>query len=249
MAVIDEIWKDIPDYEGYYQISNLGQIRSLDRTACDGKLIKGKVLSLINSERYFSKQLYKNGTPQNVLIHRLVAQLFVPNPQNHSQVNHIDGDTHNNCSTNLEWVSPKGNIQHAIDSGLRQQTWAKLVKCLDTGEEFGSISAAARSVDTDTARLSESIASYSCCKGLTFIYLGAVEDEEAYLAQARAKYQSWHKKPKMPNSCPVIFVETEQEFESLKAAGRAVNCDPMTIKSHCKSGQPYKNIHMKFKTD
>lgn len=216
---------------------------------CDGKVIKGKVLSLINSERYFSKQLYKDGIPQNALIHRLVAQLFVPNPYNYSQVNHIDGDTHNNCSSNLEWVSPKGNIQHAINSRLRQRTWAKPVKCLDTQKVFSSIGGAARSIDGDPTRMSEAIGSKSCYKGLTFIYPGTVEDEEAYLVAARAKYQPWHKKPKMPNSCPVIFLETDQEFESLKEASRALKCDPTTIKSHCKSGTPYKGIHMKFKVD
>lgn len=244
---LEEIWKPVPEFEGYYEVSNLGRIRSLDRITSDGKKIKGKLLSSENSDRYWCKTLWKDGKEMNVILHRLVANAFVSNPDNLPQVNHIDGNTHNNCANNLEWVSASGNIQHAITTGLRQNEYSKEVKCLDTGEVFISISAAARSVDTDTTRLSEAIFSKSCCKGLTFIYPGTVDDEEGYLAQARAKYQGWHKRPKMPNSCPIIFIETGQEFDSLKSAGRALGCDPMTIKSHCQSGKPYKTIHMKFK--
>ena len=116
-----ETWKDIPNYEGFYQASNLGNIRSLSfgprnmRKSHDVKLLKQ---SLTNCG-YMKVQLYKRGVPKMHYVHRLVAETFLPNPNNEPQVNHIDGNKQNNNVNNLEWSSASHNQIHSIRHGLR----------------------------------------------------------------------------------------------------------------------------------
>ena len=114
---MQEIWKDIPNYEGIYQVSNLGNVRDIitDRHR------KPKNLTLNHRSGYYSVMLCKDKTQKNVLVHRLVAQSFIPNPQNKPQVNHIDGNKQNNCVDNLEWCTAKENLQHASKMGLLQK--------------------------------------------------------------------------------------------------------------------------------
>lgn len=121
---MEEIWKDIVGYEGLYQVSNLGRVKSLDHfrnTGLNrGYLQKGKILkpSMDMYRNYLRVQLSKKGKVVSIRIHRLVAQAFIPNPKNKPQVNHIDGNKLNNCVDNLEWVTIRENIQHAYDTGL-----------------------------------------------------------------------------------------------------------------------------------
>lgn len=238
-----EVWRDVKGFEGHWQVSTIGRVQR--RTGTGWEI---NMPALVIRNRYAYVTLQSPDNYRQTSVHRLVAETFLPNnDESKSQVNHKDGNTAHNSVDNLEWVSPCENIQHSIQTGLRQTKYRKQVKCLDTGELLGSLADAARMCGTDTTRIVESINCKSCCKGLTFVYPGTVTDEAAYLAAARAKYQPWHKKPEMPNSCPVVFVETGEEFTSLKDASRRLGCDPMTIKSHCKTGRPYKNIHMKFK--
>lgn len=91
-----EIWKDIVDYEGIYQVSNYSRIRNNN-----GDIRKTKK----NNRDYTMISLYKDGKEKTKLVHRLVAQAFIPNPNNLLQVNHIDEDKNNNNATNLEWCS------------------------------------------------------------------------------------------------------------------------------------------------
>lgn len=112
------IWKDVVGYEGYYQVSNMGQVKSLDMylTCRNGKkrLQKGRIKSSSKNNRgYESVSLYKDGDYQSRLVHRLVAEAFVDNVHCKSQVNHIDGDISNNCASNLEWVTDNENKMHS----------------------------------------------------------------------------------------------------------------------------------------
>lgn len=104
-----EIWKDITGYEGYYQVSNLGRIRSLDRYVFNGQayyLVKGSIKVLRhNNWGYCQVKLSKGDKTKMFLVHRLVASAFIPNPDNLPCVNHIDEDKTNNCVDNLEWCS------------------------------------------------------------------------------------------------------------------------------------------------
>lgn len=101
-----EIWKDIVEYEGLYQVSNLGKVKSLFRYK---KMLKGNVVS----GGYIQIQLCKKGKATSYLIHRVVAFSFLNNPDNKPCVNHIDGNKTNNRHDNLEWVTYSENELHS----------------------------------------------------------------------------------------------------------------------------------------
>ena len=119
-----EAWKDIKGYEECYQVSNLGRVRSLDRTVesfnqfgnCV-KQYKGRVLKTSLRKEYPRVILSKNNHSNHQSVHRLVATHFIENAKNLEQVNHIDCDKTNNRVDNLEWVSHLQNAQHAVRSG------------------------------------------------------------------------------------------------------------------------------------
>lgn len=104
-----EIWKDIKNYEGIYQISNLGNVRRIK--FINNIVEKGKILILKtnNFNKYSQITLCKNGKVKMFYIHRLVAEAFIPNPENKPQVNHIDENKKNNRADNLEWCTIKYN--------------------------------------------------------------------------------------------------------------------------------------------
>ena len=122
-AYKDEIWKDINNYEGWYQISNHGRVRSLDRyiTYKNGRnvLTKGKILKTgVNCKSGRPQvSLQKDGKVRGFYIYRLVAEHFVHNedPEHNVTVNHIDGDITNNYYKNLEWCSQSENEKHSYD--------------------------------------------------------------------------------------------------------------------------------------
>lgn len=112
-----EIWKDIEGYEGLYQASNLGRVRSLSHDVlCKDGSVKhfcGKVLSFVQTRGgYLSIFLCKDGCPKSYRVNRVVAKLFVPNPHNKPHVDHIDGCRTNNCATNLRWVTHTENMNN-----------------------------------------------------------------------------------------------------------------------------------------
>lgn len=114
---MEEVWKDINNYEGLYQISSYGKVRSLDR----GNR-KGRVLKLNPTKGYLGVFLSKYGNSNKFQVHRLVCQMFLENPENKCCVNHKDGDKSNNNVLNLEWVTHSENIKHAFDNGLNKYT-------------------------------------------------------------------------------------------------------------------------------
>ena len=110
---MEEIWKDIKEYEGLYQVSNLGNIKSLRRN----KLIKYSK----DNKGYLRTSLAKNGINRTVKVHRIVAQAFINNDENKPQVNHKNGNKTDNNVENLEWVSNQENQNHSWNTGLRKK--------------------------------------------------------------------------------------------------------------------------------
>ena len=135
-------WKEISDIPNYL-VSTSGQIRrqgsSIDHSVRDRK-------------GYLVTDLYINGNRYTKRVHRLVAEAFIPNPDNKPEVNHKDGDRHNNAASNLEWVTKTENCRHAWDTGLVRPSYGMLGKSnpnagrkgrpfqiVETGETFGTL--------------------------------------------------------------------------------------------------------------
>lgn len=111
--ITDEVWKDIPGYEEYYEASNTGLIRR-----------KAYIMKCrLTNDGYPAITLCGRGKQLSKTIHRIVAELFVDNPNNKKQVNHKDGIKANAFATNLEWVTPSENVLHALDLGLKDKNW------------------------------------------------------------------------------------------------------------------------------
>ena len=112
---MEEIWKDIKELEGLYQVSNLGNVRSMHFNR--GNVIRN--IKTYDNGGYRRILIRAHGKIYRFLVHRLVAEAFIPNPYSLPEVNHIDGNKCNNVVNNLEWSSRKDNIHHAIRTGLR----------------------------------------------------------------------------------------------------------------------------------
>ena len=170
---MNEIWKPVVGYEGLYEVSNLGRVKSLSRIDSRGHKIKERILSIKPDKDGYSRvYLYKNGKRETKKVHRLVAIVFIPNPNNLPVVTHkIDDFEHrsDNRVENLEWCTVEYNNNygsrnkrvsenHADISGDKHPL-ARKIKCVTTGEMFGSIREAGRKYDINHKNI------YACCKG------------------------------------------------------------------------------------
>jgi hypothetical protein len=132
--MIKEIWKDIKGFEGLYQASNFGNIRSLPmRYSPTINILKPRM----GNWGYYFVTLYKENKAYQRVIHRLIAKTFIPNPENKPQTNHKNGNKLDNSVENLEWVTASENIEHAYRTGLKWGRKKKVWQYLQNGRFIG----------------------------------------------------------------------------------------------------------------
>lgn len=132
-------WRDVPGYEGIYEVSYLGEVRSY-KDVSNSKHKNWEQVTLEEKidlkNRTCSVHLYKDGELKSHYIHRLVASAFLPNPLLKEEVNHIDGNRLNNELSNLEWTTKKENVNHAMDNNLGTTNHPIILKRKDDGREY-----------------------------------------------------------------------------------------------------------------
>ena len=165
---MNEIWKDIEDYEALYQVSNLGRVKRVKT----GRILKsGK-----HRDGYLHVCLSKNGSKSTKKIHRLVAEAFIPNPDNKQQVNHIDEDKTNNMVSNLEWSTSKENTNHGTRN--KRVSIPIIATNIKTGEstEFYGARECARQLDLN-------------CGNITKVLKGRLKQTGGYTFKYKAENQ------------------------------------------------------------
>lgn len=171
MLLMNEIWKPIIDFEGIYEISNLGRCRSLDRyiNRKNGskQFIKGRILTPVKcTNGYLEYQINKDGKRYCKMAHRLVAEAFIPNPENKPEVNHKDEDIINNKVDNLEWMTSKENANYGTRNErckANNKTYKKVVQLTLDGEYIATYDYAIDGAKAVGLKGSETIT--RCCKG------------------------------------------------------------------------------------
>lgn len=167
---MEEIWKDIEGYEGLYQVSNLGNVKSLDRVISrngnfdvhlNGRLLKQ---GICKSNGYRIVSLWKANKSETLYVHRLVAKAFIPNPQNLPFVNHKDETRDVNCFWNLEWCTHEYNINYGTANKRMRTSLSKPVLQYSLDGDFVKEWSSAKSIE-QTLGLSQGNIS-NCCRGL-----------------------------------------------------------------------------------
>ena len=152
---MQEVWKDVVGYEGYYQVSNLGRVKSLQSRKyshiqkCPIVVKRERVLNpYFNTKNYLLVDLKKDGKRNTQQVHRLVAKAFIPNENNFPQVNHKDENKQNNCVDNLEWCTNQYNATYGTaKQRMAQKMMKKVLQISASGEivnKWNSIKEAAK---------------------------------------------------------------------------------------------------------
>lgn len=164
MSYFNQIWKPIPNYENYYLISNTGQIKSITTN---------KILSDFTTNNYHQVTLTKDTERKTFKVHRLVAQAFIPNPNNLPQVNHKDENTNNNFVYNLEWCDAKYNSNFGTrtkriadkNRGTTNGTTSKPIQQYSLSGVFLNEYPSGKEIERQLGFTTSSIS--SCCRGIT----------------------------------------------------------------------------------
>lgn len=168
-----EIWKDIEGFEGLYQVSNEGRVRSLDHYA-NNHFIEGVMRTPSHTkDGYVKYRLVANGKDVTARVHRLVALAFIPNPENKETVNHIDGNKNNNHVSNLEWMDRHEQLNHAYKLGLKKPVHTNRKLTMEDAEEIRR-TYKRQSKEFGTVALANKY-------GVTDVVIGKIVRNEAYI--------------------------------------------------------------------
>lgn len=146
-----ETWRDVPGYEGLYQVSDQGRVKN----ARSGHIRKPRE----KWDGYLQVNLSRNNRAQSMAVHRLVALAFLPNPESKPQINHINGKKTDNRAENLEWCTGSENQRHRFDVLKKRAGNKKPIVCTDTGRIYPSAKAAAEELGVQRSAIS------CCCNG------------------------------------------------------------------------------------
>lgn len=221
-------WLVVKGYEGLYEVSDTGQVRSVTRECLhkNGNVIPkvGKVLAQCPNKntRYMMCSLWRNNKAKYYYVHRLVAGAFIPNPDSLPEVNHMDGDRQNNHLSNLEWVTRQGNARHAIDTGLRkfqnrytEDTFVSMLQEVIQGTSYQSLS---QKYDYKVPFLSTKLRKIAKKYGLE------QELNQALLAQkVRRNKQAAPKQKRLRVAQYTLDGEHIATYDSLREASRAID--------------------------
>lgn len=177
-----EIWKPIEGFETAYHISNLGRVKRVahvdvytrkDSNKKVNRYVADKIIKTRESEEYYEINLRYQNKSEFRRVHRMVATAFLPNPDNLPEVNHINGNKHDNRVENLEWCTSRENVQHSIKTGLRKSRkhvdgTRKQIRCVETGQVFNTAKEAAAYFHTEPQYLSERADTGKSCHGYHF---------------------------------------------------------------------------------
>lgn len=154
-----ETWKDVAGYEGLYQVSDQGNVRSKRRRGSSGGIMKPK----LKNDGYLQVALYRERKQQGLLVHRLVAEAFISNPLNLLQVNHKDEDKTNNAANNLEWCTAKYNSNYGTCQARKAAKCSKAVLQYDKEGNFVREWPSTHEVERQTGFAQSHIS--KCCRG------------------------------------------------------------------------------------
>lgn len=245
---MNEVWKFIKGYEGKYEVSNLGKVRSLDYSHTG----LSKELKLnVNQKGYEYVVLCINGKTKYKLVHRLVLDAFLPNYFNKPQVNHIDGNKRNNKVENLEWCTAKENVHHAVRTGLMkitEETKLKMSlshkgeKCCNYGKHLSK---------ETRKKLSES--HRGIFDGENNPMYGKKHSEEAkkkisernknMSEETRRKIGESHRGVKSHKCVKIKCLTTDETFDYMLEAARKYNIAHQSISACCRGKQKTAGKH------
>lgn len=256
-----EKWKDLKGYEGVYQVSNYGRIKSLYRRysnrAKDKDCLRTRKEHILrcvyNKEKYLIVCLKKpNGKVSNPRVHSLVAKTFIPNPYNKPQIDHIDTIKENNTTSNLRWCTAKENKHNPISYkrhlDVIQKTKVPVVQLDSFGnyiQTFESMTAAANNIGKDVKTIFSSINLNSLCCGYMFIYASDYNKKYDYCKiRAHSLYDSVCKTSVIVYRNNII----SDVFQNQKEAADFYNVTPGMICRRCRFYKEPSTAKKKFKS-